>query len=157
MWTFSPKAAPTAPIYVQSLVRRGAATATPCGPDATVALPSGGYTAIPGAVQQYTDTADYREQPDARWRLHTDAQRASLRTALTTADAVRKGWDDATTATAGVASYQAYNAAPPSPLATLWTRRSPGWTPSSQPRRQVRAHCDHGDRPLRGRPEGAGS
>ena len=111
VWTFSSKAAPTTPIYVQSLARRGAATATAGKAGATVALPRGGYTAIPGAVQQYSDTADYREQPDGRWRLHTDAQRASLRTALTTADAVRKGWDGATTATAGVASYQANNGA----------------------------------------------
>lgn len=110
VWTFSPKDAPTAPIYVQSVVRRGAATAAVGGGyNTTVALPRGGYSAIPGAVQQYSDTADFIEQPDGRLRLHTDARRASMYTALATTAAVRNGWGDATTATSGVVDYQAHH------------------------------------------------
>ncbi len=110
VWTFSPKDAPATPIYAQSVVRRGAATAAVAGGyNTTVAVPRGGYSAIPGAVQQYSDTADYIEQPDGRWRLHTDARRASMYTALTTPGAVRSGWGDATTTTSGVVAYQAHN------------------------------------------------
>lgn len=111
VWTFTPAGSVSAPIYVQSLVRRGAATAAaPPAQALNQNLPRGGYV----------DNTDHTFVSDATlvgtnlgtskifYKL-TDVQQAPLYGGLDTAATVRLAWDDATTATAGVSSYQGNN------------------------------------------------
>lgn len=104
VWTYTPAGAGAAPVYVQSLVRRGAATAaTPPARALDRRLPPGGYVSG-SAPQTYISDADL-EPAYRSWEL-ANVQTAPAYGGLGTAAQVRAGWADATTTTAGVSSYQ---------------------------------------------------
>jgi len=113
VWTFTPvdaSGASGAPVYVQSLVRRGAADATaPVGPWTPV--PRGGYDDA-GAVQTYV-TADLEGTNLGTSKVFyelTNVATTPSYSAPTTAAKVRLGWGDLTAAGAS-ASYQGNRAA----------------------------------------------
>ena len=111
VWTFSPQDSASAPVYVQSLVLRGAANAVASPSNAVKSLPRGGY--VLGSPQQYSDTAEYigvaTNTSVILYRLHTDARRAPGYSALDTPAKVSSAWGGATKGTPGVSSYQGHN------------------------------------------------
>ncbi|MDQ6527068.1 hypothetical protein RB608_25870 [Nocardioides sp. LHD-245] len=110
VWTYTPADTSAAPIYVQSLVRRGAVTASKTPARAlNPPLPPGGYDSA-GAPQTYISDVDLEASSVVGKYELANVVVAPEYAALGTAAQVRAGWADATTATAGVSSYQAATA-----------------------------------------------
>ncbi|WP_418060739.1 hypothetical protein [Pimelobacter simplex] len=104
VWTYTPAGSGAAPVYVQSLVRRGAATAT-ATPVRGTTLPRGGYSSA-GAPQTYISDVDLEASSAVGKFELANVVPAPEYGGLGTAAQVRAGWADATTATPGVSSYQ---------------------------------------------------
>ncbi len=104
VWTYTPAGSGAAPVYVQSLVRRGATTAA-ATPVRGTTLPRGGYVSA-GAPQTYISDADLQASPAVGKFELANVVPAPEYGGLSTAAQVRAGWADATTATGGVSSYQ---------------------------------------------------
>ncbi|MCW2834785.1 MAG: hypothetical protein JWN68_2738 [Nocardioides sp.] len=110
VWTFTPAASPSAPVYVQSVVRRGAANGAALTARALRVLPRGGYSQ--DTTHSYISDVTLIDGGSTTSRnLYelTNVVGAPMYAGSTTAAQVRLAWGEATTATEGVRSYQGHS------------------------------------------------